>query len=117
MRQEVIRDFLNLPGIAGIALMDGRSRPYFYGLDQLLSPEQKIALSQGILQVVGTIPDGFATFEFQFATQRIHLYRLGQQLTLIVIIQGNLAAPAYANSIQQLQSLLQADITKVVAGL
>jgi hypothetical protein len=118
MRQEVIRDFLNLPGIAGIALMDGRSHPYFWGLDQTLNPQQKVALSQGILQVVGTIPDGFETFEFQFAKQqKIYIYKLGQQLTLMLLTQGNLATPAYAKAIQQLQSWLQADVAHAVSRL
>ncbi|HEY9884968.1 MAG TPA: hypothetical protein V6C98_15290, partial [Thermosynechococcaceae cyanobacterium] len=67
MKREVIQDFLNLPGIAGVALMDGRSRPYFCGIDQALNFQQKEALAQGILQVVETIPDSFDVFEFQFA--------------------------------------------------
>ncbi len=117
MRQEVIRDFLNLPGIAGIALMDGRSRPYFYGLDQILNAQQEAALSQGILQVVGTIPEGFETFEFQFAKQQIYIYNLGHPLTLMVLAQGSLANPEYAKALQQLQICLQANIAHAVSWL
>ena len=117
MRQEVIRDFLNLPGIVGITLMDGRSQPYFWGFDQILNSQQKASLSQGILQVVGTIPDGFETFEFQFMKHQIFIYKLSQQLTLTVLAQKNLAHAEYATAIKRLQTLLQADITNAVARL
>jgi hypothetical protein len=117
MKQEVIRDFLNLPGIAGIALMDGRSRPYFCGLDQILNPQQKVALSQGILQVVGTIPDSFETFEFQFIKHQVYIYKLGHQLTLMVLATGSLTNLEYATAIKRLQTVLQADMIQAVALL
>ncbi len=52
MKQEVIEAFLNLPGVVGIGLMDGHSRPYFYGVDQNLNFQQKEALAHGIQQVI-----------------------------------------------------------------
>lgn len=54
MKQEVVQNFLDLPGIMGVALMDGRSRPFFCGIDQFLNFQQKEALAQGIRQVIET---------------------------------------------------------------
>ena len=37
MKQEAIQNFLNLPGLGGVALLNGRSRPYFHGFRQSLN--------------------------------------------------------------------------------
>jgi len=66
MPQAVIRDFLNLPGIAGFTLIDKRSRPCFCRIEQALNYQQKAALDQGILQVVETLPKELESFKFQF---------------------------------------------------
>ena len=70
MKREVVQEFLGLPGIVGLALMDGRSRPCFYGVSERLNLQQKEALAQGICQVLETTPSSFRTFEFQFAGSR-----------------------------------------------
>ncbi|MBF2080006.1 MAG: hypothetical protein IGR76_16185, partial [Synechococcales cyanobacterium T60_A2020_003] len=85
MNKEVVQDFLNLPGIAGIALMDGRSRPYFFGIDQALNFQQKETLALGIQQVIETTPADFEFFEFQFVGHQIHIYKLSHGIILLVI--------------------------------
>jgi hypothetical protein len=115
MKQEVIQDFLNLPGIAGLALMDGRSRPYFHGIDQNLSFEQKAALAQGTLQVVETIPNGFDSFEFQFSGHQVHIYKLNQGMILLVLTLPNLSRPTYLKAIKDLKGTLQADGINAIA--
>lgn len=115
MKREVVQDFLNLPGIAGIALMDGRSRPYFFGLDQTLNFQQREALAQGIQQVVDTTPTGFESFEFQFANYSVYIYKLEQGAILLVLTDENLELKAYLQGISQLKSELLGDITKAVA--
>ncbi|WP_421657191.1 hypothetical protein [Leptothermofonsia sp. ETS-13] len=115
MKREVIRDFLNLPGIAGIALMDGRSRPYFCGVDQTLNFQQKEALAQGILRVVETIPEGFETFDFQFTGYQVHIYRLEHGIILLVLTRNDLTYSDYLKTIKNLKAVLKEDITNAIA--
>ncbi|MDA0268424.1 MAG: hypothetical protein O2890_08005 [Cyanobacteria bacterium] len=50
MKRQVIETFLNLSAIVGMTLMDdGRSRPYFYGIDSLLNAQQLEALTLSAL--------------------------------------------------------------------
>lgn len=115
MKREVVQDFLNLPGIAGIALMDGRSRPYFFGLDQTLNFQQREALAQGIQQVIDTTPTGFESFEFQFSNYSVYIYKLEQGAILLVLTGENLELKAYLQGISRLKNELLGDITKAVA--
>ncbi|HEY9816238.1 MAG TPA: hypothetical protein V6D20_10635, partial [Candidatus Obscuribacterales bacterium] len=85
MQREVVQDFLNLPGIEGVALVDGRSRPYFCGVDQTLNFQQKEALAQGIQQVVETTPPDFEFFEFQFTGHQVYIYKLDHGVILLVL--------------------------------
>lgn len=114
MKQEV-QDFLNLPGIAGVALMDGRSRPYFCGVDQTLNFQQKEALAQGILQVVETIPEGFESFEFQFTGHQVYIYKLDHGIILLVLTRNDLVYADYLRTIKKLQVALQEDIVNAIA--
>ncbi len=115
MKREVIQDFLNLPGIAGVALMDGRSRPYFCGVDQTLNFQQKEALAQGILRVVETIPAGFETFEFQFTGHQVHIYKLEHGIILLVLTRTDLVYADYVKTIKNLKAVLKEDITNAIA--
>jgi hypothetical protein len=115
MKQEVIQDFLNLPGIAGVALMDGRSRPYFCGVDQTLNFQQKEALAQGILQVVETIPEGFESFEFQFTGHQVYIYKLDHGIILLVLTRDDLVHADYLRTVKKLQAALQEDIVNAIA--
>jgi hypothetical protein len=115
MKQEVIQDFLNLPGIAGVALMDRRSRPYFCGIDQALNFQQKEALAQGILQVFETIPDEFESFKFHFSGYQVHIYKLDHGIILLVLTQENLVYTDYLKTIKNLKVALREDITNAIA--
>ncbi len=115
MKQEAIQDFLNLPGIAGVALMDRRSRPYFCGIDQALNFQQKEALAQGILQVFETIPDEFESFKFHFSGYQVHIYKLEHEIILLVLTQENLVNADYLKTIKNLKAVLEADIGDAIA--
>ncbi len=115
MRREVVQNFLNLPGVAGVALMDGRSRPYFCGIDQRLNFQQKEALVRGIQQVVNTTPPGFKFFEFQFSGQQVYLYKLEHGIILLVLTTRGLVYSSYAEAIEQLKQELQQDIVNSIA--
>jgi hypothetical protein len=115
MKREVVQDFLNLPGIAGVALMDGRSRPYFFGVDQSLNFQQKEVLAQGIQQVVETTPADFEFFEFQFTGHQVYIYKLNHGIILLVLTGNNLVYPAYLQAVEQLKVELQEDIANTIA--
>jgi hypothetical protein len=115
MKQEVVQKFLHLPGVTGIALMDGRSRPFFCGVDQALNFQQREALAQGILQVIETIPDGFDLFEFQFIGYQVHIYKLHHGIVLLVLTHRDLVYAEYLKIIKDLKATLQEDITNAIA--
>ncbi|MEB3356168.1 MAG: hypothetical protein VKK04_05540 [Synechococcales bacterium] len=116
MKREVVQDFLNLPGIAGVALIDGRSRPYFYGIDQILNFQQKQALAQGIQQVIETTPTTFQCFEFQFNGHQVYIYKLDHGVILLVLANNELIYPAYTDIVARLTHELQEDITSAIAN-
>ncbi len=115
MTQEVIQDFLNLPGIAGLALIDKRSRPYFCGIDQALNYQQKEALAQGILQVVDTIPDEFESFKFQFTHYQVHIHKLNPGMILLVLTKSGLVYSAYKQTIKTLTISLCENLADAIA--
>lgn len=95
--------------------MDGRSRPYFCGVDQTLNFQQKEALAQGILQVVETIPEGFESFEFQFTGHQVHIYKLAHGIILLVLTRSDLVYADYLKTIKDLKAALQEDIANAIA--
>ncbi|MGK7902947.1 MAG: hypothetical protein AB4352_16360 [Hormoscilla sp.] len=115
MNREVVKDFLNLPGIAGVALMDRRSRPYFCGVDSALNFQQKEALAQGIRQVVETTPESFESFEFQFAAHQVYIYKLASDMILLVLTSSGLVYSDYLPALQKLKAALSADLSTGVA--
>jgi hypothetical protein len=116
MKREAVQDFLNLPGIAGVALVDGRSRPYFCGVDQTLNFQQKEALAQGIQQVIETTPADFDVFEFQFSEHQVYIYKLNHGIILLVLADSDLVFADYGQVITQLKLELQNDITNAIAN-
>lgn len=107
MKREVVQDFLNLPGIAGLALVDGRSRPYFCGVDHSLNFQQKEALSQGIQQVIETTPADFEFFEFQFSGYQVYIYKLTHGIILLVLTAHGELTSSYAEMVEVLKNELQ----------
>ena len=95
--------------------MDGRSRPYFFGVDQSLNFQQKEALAQGIQQVVETTPADFKFFEFQFSGHQVYIYKLNHGIILLVLTGSNLVQSAYLQAVEQLKVELQEDITNTIA--
>ena len=102
-------NFLNLPGIVGLGLMDGHSRPYFSGIDQALNFQQKDALTQGIQQVISTTPTGFESFDFKFARQDVRIYRLKNGVILLVVTDEHLDTVVYNDTVAQLKDTLESD--------
>lgn len=115
MKKEVVQDFLNLPGIAGVALMDGRSRPYFLGIDQTLNFQQKETLAIGIQQVIETTPADFEFFEFQFIGHQIYIYKLSHGIILLVLIREGLVHSSFIQAVERLRDELQTDYANAIA--
>lgn len=115
MKREVVQDFLNLPGIAGLALMDGRSRPYFCGVDRSLNFQQKEALAQGIQQVIDTTPPDFEFFEFHYSGHQVYIYKLDHGIILLVLTAGQLSTVTYSKLVEQLKEELQQDVNNAIA--
>ncbi|NJK61164.1 MAG: hypothetical protein HC918_14300 [Oscillatoriales cyanobacterium SM2_1_8] len=115
MSREVVQDFLNVTGIAGVALINRRIRPCFVRLDDRLDSSQQIALSQGLLQVVGDTSEEFDAFEFWFAEGRVFLYKLANGLILLVLTDHRLDAEAYEQHLRQLQADFAQDTYQVLA--
>jgi hypothetical protein len=115
MKREVVQDFLNLPGVAGIALIDDRSRPYFFGVDRALNFQQKEVLVRGIRQVLGTIPPEFTSLEFQFTGHQLYIYKLDQGIIMLVLVHNSVDQTQYSEAINRLKVALEADLAKGVA--
>jgi hypothetical protein len=119
MRREIIQDFLNVPGIVGIALMDGLSSPYFRGFELrhqgVFEPDQQITVAQSIQQVLETTPEGFNAFEFQFDFHRVYLHKLNQGITLLVLTGNQVSGQNYTQAVRRLLIELQIDQADPVA--
>ncbi|AFY69776.1 hypothetical protein Pse7367_1486 [Thalassoporum mexicanum PCC 7367] len=116
MNREVIQDFLNLPGIVGVALTNRRMRPYFQGLNTNLDERQQQALAQGILQVLENMPEGFDAFEFYFAGNLVFIYRLSHGLVLLVLTDKYLDIKTYRYAIAKVKQAVHADVYNTVAA-
>ncbi len=114
MKQGMVRDFLNLPGVLGVVFMDGHSRPFFCGLDRNLNSEQKEVLVQGILQIIGSTPDDFESFELQFLDHKVYIYKLGLGVIFLVLTDKHLSIPEYQHTIRLLKTAITEDIKAAV---
>jgi hypothetical protein len=116
MKQAVIQNFLNLPGLAGVALMNGRSRPYFHGFSQPLGQPQREALAQGIQQVIDTTPADFQSFEFRFSEHQVYVYKLDLDMTLLVVAYPGLVFATYAARLEQVKEILKDEADGAMPG-
>lgn len=115
MKREVIRNFLNLPGIVGVAFIDGQSRPFFASQEHTLNCQQKDALSQGVQQIITTTPPSVDCFEFQFNQYRIYTHKLDQSNVLLVLANEVLEYASYFPCLTMLKLELQGDLKKAIA--
>jgi hypothetical protein len=114
MKRQVIQNFLNLPGISGVALIDGRNRPFFFGSSIRLNSHQQDVLAQGIQQVVDTTPATFNTFSFRFTHQGVHIYKLDQGVILLVLTDVSQPMQVYRSAVKHLIATLMEEPHNVV---
>lgn len=115
MNREVIQDFLNLPGVIGVALTNRRMRPYFHGFNAILNGQQQQAMAQGIHQVIENIPEGLISFEFYFIGNIAFIYKLPHDLVLLVLGDKNLDIKEYEASIDRVKQEIEIDVYSAVA--
>lgn len=116
MNQEVIRDFLNVPGIVGIALLSRHSQPVFYSPDPAFVVAQTEILSDGILQVVESIPTEFERLEFRFAKNQVVLHRFASGLILLIVCDNPQMNQQQLRAFEALRSLLQSDAQSAIVA-
>ncbi|MEY2977444.1 MAG: hypothetical protein RLZZ435_1583 [Cyanobacteriota bacterium] len=117
MKREVVQEFLGLPSIVGLALMDGRSRPCFYGVSERLNLQQREALAQGLCQVLETTPSSFKTFEFQFSGVRAYVYKLTEGLVLLVVVDNALSVAEYREVFKTFKQTLEDNVGSAISTL
>jgi hypothetical protein len=113
IKQEVVKNFLNLPGVEGVALTQGQGQPYLYIKDQTWNWQQKQALMQKILETLATVPLESAFSEFQVMDYYVYTYLLTHDLKLLVLTHGDLVAIKFLAA-KQLKNQLQEDINQVI---
>ncbi|MFQ3614500.1 MAG: hypothetical protein SNJ68_12415, partial [Cyanobacteriota bacterium] len=82
---------------------------------QDLDSRQQQALTQGLFQVLETMPQGFDYFDFQFAEQRVFVYPLSAEWVLLVAVNDDLVMPVYSLAVNRLRTELQRDTQKGLA--
>ncbi|MEL6327563.1 MAG: hypothetical protein AAFQ61_11770 [Cyanobacteria bacterium J06626_23] len=115
MKSQLIEDFLNLPGIDGIALIDGHSRAYVHGLPMGAEAAQQ-QLTEGIQQILETTPSTLESFAFYFERQHVFLHKVDRGMALLVMAQP-LVSDAYGKLIAQITRFMRTDFDAVVAAL
>jgi hypothetical protein len=116
MKRQLIEDFLNLPGIVGIALIDGQSRVCAYGLPEHLQPPQQQRLTQALQAILETTPVSLQSLSFNFSDQQIFLYKVDRSLTLLVLTEASLSSD-YDRLIAQITRFMKTDFDTVLAVL
>lgn len=117
MEKETLDSFLSIRGVMGVAILSRTGRPYFYRSFQDLDSRQQQALTEGLFQVLETMPQGFDYFDFQFAEQRVFVYPLSDNWVLLVAVNDDLVMPVYSLAVNRLRSDLQRDTQKGLATL
>ncbi|GAB4213198.1 MAG: hypothetical protein OHK0012_08870 [Synechococcales cyanobacterium] len=110
MDKETLEQFLNIPGIRGVALLSRQGRSFFQRSFATLDRRQQDALEEGLFQILDTMPPGFDFFDFQFAQQRIFVYPLSGESVLIVGVDDQqLVLAIYTEAVEKLRADLWAD--------
>lgn len=115
MEKETLDSFLSIRGVMGVALLSRAGRPFFYRSFQDLDSRQQQALTEGLFQVLETMPPGLDYFDFQFAEQRVFVYPLGPEWALLVAVNDELVMPVYTLAVNRLRAELQQDTPKGLA--
>jgi len=115
MNQEIIQDFLKIPGVLGVALIHGQALPYFHVKEQILKWHEKQALAQNIRQTIVKAPEEVEFFEFQALGYYAYTYKLNSNSSLLVLTDADITANKLrVLAAKQLKAALQKDIDKTI---
>lgn len=115
MNQEIIHDFLKIPGVLGVALIKGQALPYFYVKEQTMEWHKKYALTQSIREGITKTPEEVDFFEFRVMGYYVYTYKLNPNLSLLVLTDTDIAANKLrALAAKQLKATLQRDINNTI---
>jgi hypothetical protein len=96
---ETVHDFLTLPGIAGLAVVEGQNPTFFCNIDGTLLPQDEAQLARNLSQVFTTIPLEFTTIELHHPSYQTHLYRIDYATLLLVLVHPNSLEPSHYQAI------------------
>lgn len=82
---DIIRDFLTVPGIAGIALIDGHPTPCLYSADSSLEIHQPKVFLANMTQILRTLTPQVQQIDCFFGTYRLYVCRMGLEFTVAVL--------------------------------
>ena len=102
---EIIRDFLTVPGIAGIALIDGHPTPRLYAADPKLEIHQPKVFLANVTQILRTLTSEVQQLDFYFGTYRLYVCRMGFGFTVAVLTHCDVK---WRNSSEELRQFCQA---------
>ncbi len=106
---EIIRDFLTVPGIAGIALIDplidGYPTPRLYCADSQLKIYQPKVFLANVSQILRTLAQEVQQLDFFFGTYRLYVCRMEFGFTVVVLTDCNVK---WRNSSEALRPFCQA---------
>ena len=102
---EIIRDFLTVPGIAGIALIDGYPTPRLYSADPNLEIHQPKVFLANMTQILRTLSPQVQQLDCFFGTYRLYIRRMGLGFTVAVLTHRDVK---WRNSSDDLMPFCQA---------
>jgi hypothetical protein len=101
---EIIHDFLTVPGIAGIALIDGSTIPRLYAADPQLQIHQPKTFLANVTPILRSLAPEVQQLEFFFGTYRLYVCRLGYGFTVAVLTHCTIQ---WRNNSQDLRNFCQ----------
>jgi hypothetical protein len=101
---EIIQDFLTVPGIAGIAMMDGSTIPRLYSADPTLQIQHPKTFLASVTPILRTLASEVQQLEFFFGTYRLYVNRLGYGFTVAVLTHQSID---WHNNSQNLQTFCE----------
>jgi hypothetical protein len=115
---EIIRDFLTVPGISGIALIDplidGYPTPRLYSVDSKLEIHQPKIFLTNLTQILRTLTSEVQQLDFFFGTYRFYVCRMKLGFTVVVLTHCDMK---WRNSYEALMPFCQAVQSQLKASI
>lgn len=114
MYKESILDFVKIPGVVGVALIQEQTQLYLYIKEQTLGEKQK-TVSRSIIKVIAKAPKGIDNFEFQVMEYYVSTYELNHNLAFLVLTDTHISAiNLRVLAAKQLKATLQQNLDKAL---